>query len=238
MKRPEMILFDFGDTLLREVKFDPLSGTAAVLEACNNPKSVSAEEVQKLAFEMNCDLGRKDRNPIVEVQNIPFQKYLYEFFGIDLLKSHEEIEQIFWDATYKFEPTPGIKEFLGYLKEINMRVGIISNISFSGEFIRRELETQLPGFNFEFIIASSDYVYRKPHKRIFELALRKAGLDAGEVWYAGDRFDRDVAGAVNAGMLPVWYRGVEHYKPQAENGEGCLEVKSWSELKTFVENCG
>jgi len=44
----------------------------------------------------------------------------------------------------------------------------------------------LPNNNFEFIIATSEYIFRKPHKRIYELALKKANLEAKDVWYCGD----------------------------------------------------
>ena len=43
----------------------------------------------------------------------------------------------------------------------------------------------LPKNNFEFIITSSNYIFRKPHKRLFDLALEKAGLRPEEVWYIG-----------------------------------------------------
>ena len=43
----------------------------------------------------------------------------------------------------------------------------------------------LPKNNFEFIITSSNYIFRKPHKRLFDLVLEKAGLRPEEVWYIG-----------------------------------------------------
>ena len=47
MKRPEMLLFDYGETLLHSTGFDTLRGTRAVLQyAEKNPENVSAEEVQ------------------------------------------------------------------------------------------------------------------------------------------------------------------------------------------------
>ena len=100
---------------------------------------------------------------------------------------------------------PDIKETLEYLKQNNIRTGIISNIAFSGEALKNRINKILPENKFEFIIASSEYVFRKPNKLIFELALNKANLDANEVWYCGDSTEFDVEGSNNAGIYPVWY---------------------------------
>ncbi len=60
---------------------------------------------------------------------------------------------------------------------------------------------------FEFIITSNNFMFRKPNKRIFYLALGKAELQPDEVWYIGDQYECDVKGSLNAGLLPVWYIG-------------------------------
>ncbi len=45
------------------------------------------------------------------------------------------------------------------------------------------------------------YMFRKPNRRIFDLALEKAGLNPEEVWYIGDDYECDVKGDLNAWRL-------------------------------------
>ncbi|HEX3044622.1 MAG TPA: HAD family hydrolase, partial [Bacillota bacterium] len=73
--------------------------------------------------------------------------------------------------------------------------------------MENEFNQFIPSQQFEFIIASSEYVFRKPHKRIFELALQKANLKPCEVWYCGDNAVCDVDGAADCGIFAVWYKG-------------------------------
>lgn len=235
MKKPKMIIFDYGQTLVNEKPFDGLKGTKAVLlEAANNPNNISAEEVQALADDMNKDMGRFDtdfqKQPVLEVHNNIFQNYLYEYFGIELTKSPEEVEKIFENSASTGEPTKNIKEFLEFLQVTNIRTSVISNMSFSGSMLKNRINRYIPSHKFEFIIASSEYVFRKPHKRIFELALRKAGLEADEVWYCGDNAIFDVEGASNCGITSVWYKGAieksNKYFPQKEH----IEINDWKEL--------
>lgn len=61
MKMPKMILFDYGQTLIAERKFDGIRGTEAVLQyAIKNKYNLSAEQVQAKASAINQELGRFD----------------------------------------------------------------------------------------------------------------------------------------------------------------------------------
>jgi putative hydrolase of the HAD superfamily len=72
-------------------------------------------------------------------------------------------------------------------------------------------------------------MFRKPNRRIFDLALEKAGLQAADVWYIGDQYECDIVGSRNAGMFPVWYIGAIDM-PYTDK-EGILTIMNWNELK-------
>ena len=70
-------------------------------------------------------------------------------------------------------------------------------------------------------------------KRIFELALQRAGLEPEDVWYIGDQYKADVEGARNAKITPVWYVGASDLP--YEEKDDVLTVRSWAELKECLE---
>lgn len=237
MKYPKMILFDYGQTLVNQQKFDGVRGTEAILQyATKNKYNLSAQQIQTEANAINQEFGRVDpakRHMFqIEVPNSMFTPYLYESLGIEISLSTEEIDKIFWDAASPGEPTPGIQEFLVYLKEMNIRTGVISNIVYAPSVVAEKINTMIPENEFEFILASSHYIFRKPHKRIFELALEKAALEAEDVWYVGDQYECDIKGAAGAGMFPVWYIGAIHL-PYTKD-ERILTVSTWNELKEKI----
>jgi putative hydrolase of the HAD superfamily len=235
MNKPKMIIFDYGQTLVNANTFDALKGTRAVLDmAAYNPNNVSAEEVQALADELNKEIrrytGEFEKQNILEVHIHIFQNYLYEYFGIELTKPNEEVERIFESAAIQAVPTENIAELLEHLHRNNIRTSVISNISFSGKLLKERIDNYIPSHRFEFIIASSEYVFRKPHKRIFELALRKANLNAEDAWYCGDNAVFDVDGAADSGLFPVWYKGaIEKSNTYVPKGK-CLEINNWNEI--------
>ena len=234
MKIPKMILFDYGQTLVAEQKFDGVKGTEAVLQyAVKNKYHLSAEQVQARANEINREFGRFDPEKRhlfqIEIPNTMFTPYLYESLGIEIALSNSEIDRVFWDAAAPGVPTEGVQSFLRYLQEKNIRTGVISNISYAPSVVARRINRLLPDNAFEFIITSSNYIFRKPNKRLFELALEKADLKPDEVWYVGDQYECDIKGALGAGLMPVWYTGAIDL-PYVED-KNILTIAGWEELK-------
>ncbi len=245
-KRPKMILFDFGQTLVDEYDFNAVRGTEAVLRTASfRPEGVTADTVQKLAESLLRDIGRRGvepeaQNPI-EVHNHVFNRYLYEALGVRFDQSPVEVERIFWDAASPSRPTPGVANFLAYLASSGIRTGVISNISFSGEALEARIARHFPGYPFEFVLASSEYAFRKPHRRLFDIALRKGGLDAADAWYCGDHAVFDVEGSSASGLFPVWYKAVRHAHDVAAPGADerlprvpCLNIRDWRELQGIL----
>ena len=239
MIKPKMIMFDYGQTLISEGVFNGEAGMKAVLKhAIRNPYQISAKDLQEFAKTLNKEIGRYDpdvrKAPYIEIHNHIFQKYLYEYYDIEIGLSSEELEKIFWDNATEKKLTKNIDTLLIFLKEQGIRTAVISNISFSGKALEERINTLLPDNEFEFILATSEYVFRKPHNRIYELALRKAKLSPGEAWYCGDNAYYDVEGAQNIGIFPVWYRGAlqEHNKVMPE--KDCLTISDWEELIDYL----
>lgn len=237
MEKPKMVLFDYGQTLVAEQKFDGVKGTEAVLQyATKNKYHLTAEQVQAKADELNREAGRFDpekRHLLqIEIPNTMFTPYLYESQGIEIALSSAEIDTVFWNAAAPGAPTEGIERFLEYLKDKGIRTGVISNISYAPSVVAARINRLLPENAFEFILTSSNYIFRKPHRRIFDLALEKADLRPDEVWYIGDQYECDVKGALNAGLYPVWYIGAIDL-PYRED-RSILTVTDWDALKPLI----
>lgn len=249
MKKPKMILFDYGQTLVAEQKFSGIKGTEAVLQyAVKNKYNLTAGQVQEKASELNRELGRFDPKKRhlfqIEIPNTMFIPYLYESLGIEIALSNAELDTVFWNASSPGAPTEGIEDFLEYLKEKGIRTGVISNVVYAPSAVAERINRLLPGNAFEFILASSNYIFRKPNKRLFDLALEKADLKPEEVWYIGDQFECDVRGSLNAGLIPVWYRGAMdmpyttdeiHSMEEESADKGILKIMAWEELKRLME---
>ena len=202
---PEMIIFDYGHTLVYEDTWDAVRAAEAVLKyAVSNKNNLTAEQISEIDEKLFTDTLAA-RKICIEPHHHQYQNLIYEYLQIDINLTPVELERVYWDNASKGHAMPNIQTVLDYLHKNNIRTGVISNISFSGEALKNRIESILPDNRFEFFIASSEYIFMKPSKIIFEIALRKANLEAGKVWYCGDDVERDIHGSASTGIYPVWY---------------------------------
>lgn len=89
------------------------------------------------------------------------------------------------------------------LREAGYNLGIVSN---AGDDM--DVQQLAQGFGitkyFDFILTSAACSYRKPHPRIFELALSNWYCLPEEAVMIGDNLDADIRGAAEAGLSSVW----------------------------------
>ena len=242
MARPEMILFDYGGTLLREPGWDLLRGEEAVFRhVAYNPRRCTPEDL--CAWEKNYFQSlQMVRDAGAELTEIQLLRLKYESHGIRLDISYEEAEWILWEHTAPITEAcvcPHIREVLGVLREKGIRTGVISNIGWTGAALSRRIHTLLPGHAFECILASSDYGIRKPDGRLFQVALVRAELRPEQVWFCGNTWDKDIEGARAAGMKAVFYQGPGEGRggnvPQFPEDRGILVISDWLELPDRLE---
>lgn len=241
MKKPKMIIFDYGQTLLCEPEFDTLRGEEALFKYVKvNKNNLSPKQVNDFSQELFEKIGIV-RELGLEIHERQFQRFLYEYLEIELSIPLSEAEKIFWDNTSAGAIMRNADKIIDYINENGIRSGVISNIGWSGEALASRINRLLPKNNFEFIIASSDYMFRKPNPMLFELALKKAGLESGDVWFCGDNIMADVEGSAQIGIFPIWYedetmenpwRGKDNViAPKCKH----LHIHDWLELIEALE---
>jgi len=240
MKKPQMILFDYGQTLLYEPDIDFLRGEEAVFaHVVRNPHGVTPQEACAFGLELfeRYNRCRRDGFELHEWQTL---KGKYEALGIELDISLPEAEEILWTAASPGACMPCVHELLSCLQRLGIRSGVISNIGWSGAALSRRLNRLLPENHFEFVIASSEYGLRKPDRFLFDLALQKAGLSPDDVWYCGDNLHADACGAHGAGIFPVLYECAVPDGRTASNAGApadfpYLHIHGWPELMAMLE---
>jgi len=93
------------------------------------------------------------------------------------------------------------KTVLEELRKMGIKMGIISNSPIA--FHERVLAKHGLLEYFDAIIVSCEVSYRKPHPKIFEIALEKLGVKASESIFVGDAPAIDIPGAKKVGMKSV-----------------------------------
>ena len=233
---PKMLIFDYGGTLAHEPKTDSLRGYEALFKhVTHNPRGITAAEFNAFATPLFHVMWEK-RHMGYEHHEWQFMRFTLEYMQLELGISIEEAERVFWDNAAAAIPMPNINKLLSHLQTKNIRTAVISNISYSGIALERRISELLPMHNFEFMLATSEYIIRKPNPMIFELACRKANLTAADCWYCGDSIKADLEGSHSAGLFPVWHDSDVYPSPWRDKETELapsfphLHIRNWLEV--------
>jgi putative hydrolase of the HAD superfamily len=121
------------------------------------------------------------------------------------------------------------------LEESGYRLGIISNAGDDQDVQKLVRNFKIRQY-FDFILTSAACSYRKPHPRIFELALANWYLLPSEAVMVGDNLTADVFGAQNAGLYGVWLnRRADPLMEKQEAVSPDASLSSLSELPAVLD---
>jgi len=113
------------------------------------------------------------------------------------------MEAYMFPFIYHTRPRADAKEVLRRLRQLGLKVAIVSNV-LSGRHITDALEKWGLIEYFDVTIYSDEIGFRKPRSEIFNYALLMLGVSAGEAVMVGDDFESDVKGALNIGMKAIY----------------------------------
>ena len=231
MNRPTAILFDFGGTILSDRRLDPEGGYARLLDYAIPPHTRTLKEVQEEARRLDSEL--EPHYGLIEFSEQRFQRTLFDKLGIQFRISFLEMELEFWKGAVRYRLEPGIIEALDELTRLKIKMGIVSNNSYSGSVLEWELQRHGLPDAFSFVMSSADYAMRKPHPLLFEVAIARLNTRADQAWYCGNSPEYDIKGARAAGLWSIWYNR------QRSISDGTLpdvEVHNWSEFIHLVRS--
>lgn len=231
LSRPRAVVFDFGDTLLREGPTDFLAGAGAVLALAREPVRCTAAELATALAELMADLDPRRRSAQIEIPPAAVRRLVYEPLGITFDRSTDDLEWAFWSAATSWSPEPGVLGALAALEAAGIPCAVLSNSMFSAATVTRQLEACGITAPFRFVMTSSEFVVRKPHRRLFQLAAARLGEDPAGIWFVGDSIDYDVAGAAEAGLVPLWYAA---QSPAASCDRAAGVIRHWSEFAALL----
>ena len=151
--------------------------------------------------------------------------------GARIRRLFEDLYQKFVSAS-AWTVAPGARATLEDLRQRGYQLGILSNWDSRLPTTLEQLD--LASF-FDVVVISYKVGYEKPHRRIFEIAVSKAGQPASRILHVGDSWVTDILPAQKVGMKTLWMAPSETRSPQEDAGPGIdgfreLTERQWEKL--------
>jgi putative hydrolase of the HAD superfamily len=202
------VFFDMGGTIetfeyTRELRLD----TTAILEQRLTSAGIALHLTTEELYELiSSGLSKYKEWSILSMQELPPQRvwsdYILASRDVDRKKLSaisEELMFLIETDFYHRAMRPEVPDVLQSIKEIGLKIGLISNVNSRGQVPVNLSKYGIIDY-FNPIVLSSEYGCRKPDPAIFHQAARLASVPASRCAYVGDRVVRDIDGARRAGF--------------------------------------
>lgn len=232
------ILFDIGDTLWHSRGAPP------------------AEEFRRLAAERAAEqlrsLGLKHANPALVARSTweAMERAMRQARNTDLMEpDYGTVSQValaglgiylnrdqsaaLLEATYISgieggkAAFPDARETLLQLRQRGFLLGAVTNRAFGGERFRADLRDAGLDIGWDVESVSVEVGFLKPHKAIFDHALKGLGVQPNETLMVGNSLAEDVAGAQRCGIPAAWRRS-------APDAEGVAPDYEFDEVRELL----
>lgn len=204
----DTVLFDIGGTL-EDIINTPetlIAASQGVIDILNKhgikPEQNAGELAPLIKAGLDAYGKERDKTHIEFKPIIIWQRYMLRCLDLAARQLADIAEELAWawEVTYfDRKLRPGVKEMLQGLKELGLKLGVISN---TASLFQVFDQLELYGIRefFDDVTLSSQIGCRKPHPDIFKIALLQMRSRASNSIYVGDTLSRDVLGSKNAGF--------------------------------------
>ena len=156
-------------------------------------------------------------------------------FGLDeeSVRSYAEELAHMWEVThYHRALRPHVREMLEGLKDLGMKLGVISNTASLYQVFDILKEYGIRDY-FQDVTLSSVTGYRKPNPNIFMVSLHQVQSDPAHCAYVGDTISRDVIGPIRMGFGATFH--IDSYLTRLKDTHVSPDVKATYSIQDIYE---
>lgn len=144
-----------------------------------------------------------------------FAQRALENMGFNPISHARKAAAIYWDTVFsQMTVRPGAPEFLDELRGRGIKVAVVTNLLADiqmEKLVRLGLAERV-----DFLVTSEEAGIDKPQRAIFDLAMRKCGVQPDEALMVGDNFAHDVGGAHGADISGIWLNWTHKERPACD----------------------
>ncbi len=132
-------------------------------------------------------------------RHLYFQRTFEKLLGRTCFELSVEFEELYWKTFIpQMEALPAALKFLEAVKQLDLKTCIVTDLTTriqAKKLVAAGLHKYI-----NYMVSSEEAGMEKPGSKIFELAMRKLGLNADQLIMIGDSHERDIVGAQTLGI--------------------------------------
>ena len=193
----EGILLDIDNTLY-DYDVAHNAGINSVFEQAESQKYYNFSEAYK---EARHEINQELKNTASSHNRLLYFQRTLEKIGVKNLSATKLLYDIYWNTFLEnIIPFDGVYEFLE--KNKDKKICLLTDLTTYIQY--RKIERLKLSKYVKYILTSEEAGVEKPSQKMFDSGIRKLGLSKNDVCMIGDSYEKDILGALNAGIKPYW----------------------------------
>ena len=221
------VIFDFDNTIY---DYDICNNNSLSKIFTYIEENFKKDNVKEVYEKINIDIKQANNSSNKFNKNIYFKRLL-ENLNIPLNKL-DIILQIYndeFDDNLLTSIYPNIEDLLKFLKQDNIKIGILSNNNFKQQYDKL-VKLNLISY-IDYIQTSDENGYEKPHISMFHSIINKMKIPAENILMIGDNYEHDIEPALKLGLIPFLFKK-NHKSINIENKK-FFQFSNYNELIIF-----
>jgi putative hydrolase of the HAD superfamily len=235
------VVFDLGHTLIDyyndwespEQRAIERSYHLAMANGCQAEREKFQADLKRMLMEGRV---RKEKE-LIEIPLDQVLDTLFQRFGCDVTDEMlTEGMDIFYGVLVEDRKlVPGTIEMLEMVKDKGYSIGLVSDVAWGlpSDYPQKDMAHFQLTDHFDDMVFSTDVGLRKPHPKMFRIALSNLGADAARSVFVGNSLQCDIKGALGVGMTAVLKRSA--YYQHDDSIVPDAKVDRWSDLTAILE---
>jgi HAD superfamily hydrolase (TIGR01549 family) len=193
----KLIIFDLDNTLY---DYDKINDKCykIVIDNIIEKTCKSREIINNVIEQAKLKLKRKLGNTASSHSRILYFQNICEELNLELSFALY-LNEIYWNNFYKLlKPYHGVKYFFNYLKENNIKIGILTNFTAEHQYKKLKHLELLDYINC--LVTSEEVGIEKPNEDMFNTIIKKTKFKTNDILMIGDSFDNDIIGSIQSNI--------------------------------------
>jgi putative hydrolase of the HAD superfamily len=221
------VIFDFDNTIY---DYDVCNKKSLLKVFTHIEGNFKKEYVKEIYDKINIEIKHSNNYCNKFNKNIYFKRLL-ESLNIPLDKL-DIILQIYNDEFNNNLLTsiyPNIEDLLKFLKQDNIKIGILSNNNFKQQYDKL-VKLNLISY-IDYIQTSDENGYEKPHISMFHSIINKMKIPAENIIMIGDNYEHDIEPTIKLGLIPFLFK--KNQKNITIENKKFFQFSNYNELIIF-----
>ncbi|MDA9206381.1 HAD family hydrolase [Planktomarina temperata] len=234
IKLPDLILMDLDNTVY-SYQESHLAAYDFLKRSISTELNIPEERFALIYDEARSLIKKQLGNTASSHSRFLYLQRFYEMLGMgSCMLQCLEFERLYWKKyLMNMKLYPEVVNFLDDVRQRKITLCIVTDLTSEIQF-RKLIKLGISGF-VDYVVTSEEAGSDKPNKIIFELAIKKTGINPNNIWMIGDDYDKDIMGAkeVNATGFLKTEKSIQnnHEFPVAD-----WIFKDFSEVRKVLQN--